>query len=113
MNVITAVLFFIAAFMWGVAFPPAQVGGVSPDSPAATTPAEGRPDIIGLAPGDRILSINGHPASDFTDKKAAPERQIHVEHGEPLVTPEGEPTKRVHTYSKRFTVPEPYVPVTE
>jgi len=36
-----------------------------------------------------------------------------VEHGEPLVNPEGEPTKRVHTYSKRFTVPEPYVPVTE
>lgn len=36
-----------------------------------------------------------------------------VEHGEPLVTPEGEPTKRVHTYSDRFSVPEPYIAVTE
>jgi rhodanese-related sulfurtransferase len=36
-----------------------------------------------------------------------------VEHGEPLVTPEGEPTKRVHTYSDRFSVPEPYTAVTE
>jgi len=36
-----------------------------------------------------------------------------VEHGEPLVTPEGKPTKRVHTYSDRFSVPEPYIPVTE
>ena len=36
-----------------------------------------------------------------------------VEHGEPLVTPDGEPTKRVHTYSDRFSVPEPYIAVTE
>jgi len=36
-----------------------------------------------------------------------------VEHGEPLVTPDGEPTKQVHTYSDRFSVPEPYVAVTE
>jgi len=36
-----------------------------------------------------------------------------VEAGEPLVTPGGDPTKRVHTYSKRFTVPEPYVPVSK
>jgi rhodanese-related sulfurtransferase len=36
-----------------------------------------------------------------------------VEHGEPLVTPDGEPTKRVHTYSERFSVPEPYIAVTE
>jgi len=36
-----------------------------------------------------------------------------VEHGEPLVTPDGEPTKRVHTYSDRFSVPAPYIAVTE
>lgn len=36
-----------------------------------------------------------------------------VQHGEALVTPEGEPTKRVHTYSDRFSVPEPYIGVTE
>lgn len=36
-----------------------------------------------------------------------------VENGEPLVTPDGEPTKRVHTYSDRFSVPEPYIAVTE
>ena len=36
-----------------------------------------------------------------------------VEAGRPLVTPDGEPTTRVHTYSDSFSVPEPYVPVTE
>ncbi|WP_201771537.1 rhodanese-like domain-containing protein [Pseudohaliea rubra] len=36
-----------------------------------------------------------------------------VENGEPLVTPDGEPTKRVHTYSERFSVPEPYTPVSQ
>ena len=35
-----------------------------------------------------------------------------AENGGPLVTPEGEPTMRVHTYSKWFSVPEPYVQVT-
>lgn len=35
-----------------------------------------------------------------------------VEAGQALVTPDGEPTKRVHTYSDRFDVPEPYEKVT-
>ncbi|MEQ8514993.1 MAG: rhodanese-like domain-containing protein [Chromatocurvus sp.] len=30
-----------------------------------------------------------------------------------LVTPDGEPTRRVHVYSKRFSVPPPYEAVTQ
>jgi rhodanese-related sulfurtransferase len=35
-----------------------------------------------------------------------------VEEGLPLVTPDGESTRRVHTWSKAFGVPEGYVQVT-
>ena len=35
-----------------------------------------------------------------------------VEEGLPLVTPDGAPTRRVHTWSKAFEVPEGYVQIT-
>lgn len=33
--------------------------------------------------------------------------------GLPVVTPDGEPTQRVHVYSRRFSVPPPYEAVTQ
>jgi rhodanese-related sulfurtransferase len=36
-----------------------------------------------------------------------------AEAGQPLVTPDGEPTMKVHTYSERFDVPPPYEAVTD
>ena len=71
MNMIFAVVFFIAAFMWGVAFPPAIVGGVIPGSPAAKAEATNADDVIGLKPGDEIVSINGEEPSDFAELKVA------------------------------------------
>ncbi len=70
MNAIFAVIFFIAAFMYGVEFPPAIIGDVLPGSPAATTAAEGDTQTIGLRPGDKVLEINGKPPMDFMDLAA-------------------------------------------
>ena len=44
MNAICAALFFVLAFLQGVYFPPARIGVIEPNSPAATTSAEGHPD---------------------------------------------------------------------
>lgn len=71
MNLIFAAIFFLVAFMFGVNFPPAIVGGVVPDSPAATTAAAEDPKAIGLQPGDEVLKLNGQPPSDFTSVQAA------------------------------------------
>jgi len=70
MNLITAVIFFIIAFMWGVNFPPALVGEVEPGSPAATAAATNA-DVIGLRPGDRLLAIDGDRPSDFAELRLA------------------------------------------
>ncbi|MEX2672086.1 MAG: site-2 protease family protein [Phycisphaeraceae bacterium] len=71
MNVIFAVLFFMVAFMIGVQFPPAIVGGVAPDSPAANAEATDNPEIVGLQPGDRVEAINGEATTDFLDVRIA------------------------------------------
>jgi regulator of sigma E protease len=42
----------------GRPFTPAEVGEVQPDSPAA---------VAGLAPGDRILAVNGEPIESFEE----------------------------------------------
>ena len=55
-NVISAVIIFMAVFLAGLDMPPAEVGGVVPDSPA---------DIAGILPGDRIVEINGETFIDF------------------------------------------------
>jgi len=68
MNMIFAVIFFIIAFLMGVDFPPAVVGGVVPDMPAATVYAEGHegePAYQGLQVGDRVVTIDGDPARGF------------------------------------------------
>lgn len=70
MNVIFGLLFFIVAFMAGVAFPPAIVGDTLPGGPAAMTYAQGHdndPDYRGLRPGDRVTLVNGDPITDFTE----------------------------------------------
>ena len=74
MNMITGIALFIGAFMAGVEFPPAAVGGVDPTMPAAQAYAEGHegdPRYHGLRVADRIVAIDGERTTDFTDVKIA------------------------------------------
>ncbi len=58
-NVISAALIFMIVFLVGINLPPAVVGGVVPQSPAAKA---------GLQPGDEVLAINGKTKDlDFSD----------------------------------------------
>ncbi|MHC4327442.1 MAG: site-2 protease family protein [Planctomycetota bacterium] len=58
-NVISAVIIFMIAFLIGIKLPPALVGDVIPDSPAARA---------GLKPGDEIIEIEGKDDDlDFTN----------------------------------------------
>jgi membrane-associated protease RseP (regulator of RpoE activity) len=68
MNIIFGVIFFVIAFMAGVALPPAVVGDVMPNGPAASVMPAGHPDneaYRGLKPGDRIVRIDGQEITDF------------------------------------------------
>jgi len=58
MNALLAVVFFILAPVAGVEVPVPVVGGLVPGMPA---------EKAGLEPGDRIVSINGHPLESFED----------------------------------------------
>ena len=49
-NIVSAVIIFMITFLIGIDFPPAVVGGVKPDSPAARA---------GLKAGDEIIEIAG------------------------------------------------------
>lgn len=71
MNAIFAIIFFIVAFMAGVNFPPAIAGLPIPGTPAATTPADEDANVIGIKPGDKIISIDGEEVSEFMDVKLA------------------------------------------
>ena len=74
MNMIFGFIFFIWAFQIGVPFPPAVVGGIDKDMPAATTYAmghEGDPAYRGLKLGDVIKTIDGKPTNDMTDLRVA------------------------------------------
>ena len=58
-NVISAVIIFMFAFLKGIDLPPAVVGGVIPDSPAARA---------GLKAGDEVIEIDGKKKDlDFTN----------------------------------------------
>ena len=57
-NAVSAILFFMIAFMIGVKLPAPIIGDVLPDSPAAKA---------GLKPGDRVLSVNGDTDIDFSN----------------------------------------------
>jgi regulator of sigma E protease len=58
-NVISAVVIFMIAFLKGIDLPPAVVGGVVPDSPAA---------LAGLKAGDEVIEIAGKKKDlDFTN----------------------------------------------
>ena len=66
LNLITAVILFVVAFMIGVKFEAPIIGAVRPGSPAATARnLDGAPN--GLRPGDQIDSINGDPMTTFAD----------------------------------------------
>jgi regulator of sigma E protease len=65
MNVLLAAIGFMIVFLMGFRAPPAEIGGVLIDSPAAYAErADG--SRCPLVVGDRILSIDGKPQADFT-----------------------------------------------
>ncbi len=66
LNMVTAVILFVVAFMVGVKFEAPMIGAVRADSPAAR--ARGLNGVAnGLMPGDQIDSINGEPMTTFAD----------------------------------------------
>ena len=70
MNILFGSVFFIIAFMAGVAFPPAVAGHIVPDMPAAEVYAEGHDHdeaYKGLRTEDRILEVDGRPVGDFME----------------------------------------------
>lgn len=62
MNIVMASIIFLIVFSKGLSQPPAIVGDVAPDSPAAKA---------GLRPGSEILEINGKENVTFMDIKLA------------------------------------------
>lgn len=70
-NVIAAALLFIVVFMAGLTTEAPKIGGVGPDSAAATTMASNAAELgivePGLKPGDRVLRVAGREAKSFND----------------------------------------------
>lgn len=66
MNILLAAIGFMIVFLMGFKSPPAEVGSVLIDSPAANaTTADGK--RVPLASGDRILSYNAKTPHDFAE----------------------------------------------
>ncbi len=62
-NAISAIFIFMGVFLYGLDSPPAMVGDVAPNSPAA---------IAGIRPGDRFIDIDGEDfLLDFTSIAAS------------------------------------------
>lgn len=75
MNLILAVILFVAVFLVGVNLEAPVVGEVAPTLPAATT-AAANADALGITspgfkPGDRVIEIDGKPVTTFTDIQIA------------------------------------------
>lgn len=107
MNIITAIVFFLIAFMQGVSFPPAVVGGTNPTAPAAITYAEGHdnnPAYRGLKPGDEILTINNKPVSFKVDGEPISDFNNVV-----LATALGNPNKSLAFEIKRLGEQQPLI----
>ena len=92
MNLLTAILFFMIAFLVGVPFEAPVVGTISPGSPAmmaqsVSTDSDGSEatsSMTGLKSGDEIISIDGNPVSTFSDVMVAsamsvPDKKIMVQ----------------------------------
>ncbi|MCI0339849.1 MAG: RIP metalloprotease RseP [Planctomycetales bacterium] len=62
MNAVFAIVVFAIAFSLGVPLPPALVGDIFPETPAASSE---------LRIGDRIVSVNGNAVQDFNDLVSA------------------------------------------
>ena len=92
MNLLTAILFFMIAFLVGVPFEAPVVGTIAPGSPAMVAkpvstdskPNDTPPAMTGLQSGDKIISIDGKPVSTFSDVMVAsamsvPDKKIMVQ----------------------------------
>ena len=69
MNVIFAIVFFMACFLHGLEFPAPIIGELTRTMPAETTFAQGHDgerEYRGLQPGDTILAVDGERIEDFT-----------------------------------------------
>jgi regulator of sigma E protease len=84
MNIITGLIFFAAAFSWGVERPDREVGFVQVGMPAWEH---------GVRPGDVLTEINGQRVDDFTDVV----RNVALSSGPVSL-------KGVHSDGRKFTV---------
>lgn len=84
MNLITAIVMFVVAFMVGVRFEAPVVGPVQPDSPAAVATALTEGVAPGIRPGDRITRIGDAEIMTFSDvmiesAMSVPDRPLRIE----------------------------------
>lgn len=91
-NVLVAFILFFAVFLTGAPTgqPTTSVDAVQPGTPAAAA---------GLRPGDRVVAVNGHPASTFDDVA----KRIRASHGKPITVTVERDGRRV-TLGPRATI---------
>jgi len=68
MNLLLAAVLFVGCFQFGVRFEAPIIGQVIPNTPASEAVASNGTHML---PGDTVVSINGKPASTFTDIQIA------------------------------------------
>ncbi|MDG2134085.1 MAG: site-2 protease family protein [Phycisphaerales bacterium] len=84
MNLITAIVMFVVAFMVGVRFEAPVVGPVQPDSPAAVATSSTEGVAPGIRSGDRITRIGDSDVMTFSDvmiesAMSVPDRPLSIE----------------------------------